>query len=202
MTFGHLSGQGFGGITPGQGGYSGVQPGQGAYSGAHPGQGAFSGPAQFWAPMSTVPSQALPNAYQHQSFGTTPTVFDSPGGTVEMAAPDAGGVLDIPVATQHASGTVPIAIEGGSEGVIQDAQGAQDASADAAWWNMHGDLRFPRQLHERYVEPTFERVQPYVEEGAGWLTRRTGILGMQTPNWLIAAAVVGGGCLLLRKGKR
>lgn len=180
--------------------YGNLNPGQGGYSGMNPGQGGFSGPSahsEHWAPMSTVPRQALPNASMH--YGTTPTVFDSPGGTVEMAAPAAGGVVDIPVATQHAPGTVPIAIEGGSEGVIQDPLGADqdplgaDAAAQDAWWQAHGSLRFPeeplRQAHE-FVGPHVERVSP-------WLARKSDIFGAQIPNWLLASAALAGGGFLL-----
>ena len=129
---------------------------------------------------ATYPQQVLPNAYVESNnwFDTGQGNF-AEGIEVPMSIP--GATVLPQYATSSPPGTVPIAIEAGGSGVIQDVQGGGGESG-----SIYAFL--PQQA------------QGYVQQAGSFLGRRTTLplLG-DVPNWQIALAVVLG--LALARGR-
>ena len=123
-----------------------------AYSGA-----GFGSPGAFFAQLD-------PGA----------NVFETPGGSIDMAASVIGAEAMPAEASMAPPGTVPIALDVGGSGVVQDVQGGGGEEGTIA----------------AFLPPGAER---YFDQGQSFLAQRA-VLGV--PNWIWLAAAAG--ALLLR----
>lgn len=132
-----------------------------AYSGY---QGNVGSPSAY---MNVIPEQVLPNAQAD-------THFQTPNGSIEMAGAVTGAEAEPAQATTAAPGQVPIAIDAGGSGVLQDVQGGGGEEGAI----------------QAFLSP---QVEMYYQRSRSWFTRRTNlpVVGA-VPNWLLAAGVVVG----------
>lgn len=130
---------------------------------ADPHNGGIS-PTQY---MTVVPQQVLPNALY----------FETPGGSINMAASVIGAEALPATATATAPGQVPIAIDAGGTGIIQDAQGGGGEESTIATF-------LPASMAHGYTR------------GRSWLSARTHVPVVgPVPNWILA---LGAGLVVLR----
>jgi hypothetical protein len=124
---------------------------------------AYGSPGAYFADGSMYPAGVLPNA----------TLFETPGGSISMASSVIGAEAMPAEACWAPPGSVPIALDVGGSGVVQDVQGGGGEEGTIAAF-------LPASVAQMF------------HQGESILTRRT----FGVPNWIWFA---GGAFLLLRK---